>query len=79
MESLAQQLETITDFTANTIDEMLKSWITDNELSMGAVMNALRLLLVGAAKGPHLGDIMEVIGKTGSLERIRNGIRTLES
>ena len=79
MEMLAQQLETLTDFTAAKIDEKLKTWITDNELSMGAVMNALRLLLVGAAKGPHLGDIMEVIGKTESLARIRNGIKALES
>lgn len=79
MEALAQQLEGLADFTASTIDEKLKSWITDNELSMGSVMNALRLLLVGAAKGPHLGDIMEVIGKTESLSRIRNGIKTLES
>ena len=79
METLAQQLETLTDFTADMIDEKIKSWITDNELSMGAVMNALRLLLVGAAKGPHLGDIMEVIGKTESLARIRNGIKALES
>jgi len=79
MESLAQQLETLADFTAGAVDEKLKSWIADNELSMSAVMNALRLLLVGAAKGPHLGDIMEVIGKTESLARIRNGIKTLES
>lgn len=79
MEALAQQLEGLADFTASTIDEKLKSWITDNELSMGAVMNALRLLLVGAAKGPHLGDIMEVIGKNESLSRIRNGIKSLES
>lgn len=79
MEMLAQQLETLTDFTADMIDEKLKSWITDNELSMRAVMNALRLLLVGAAKGPHLGDIMEVIGKNESLSRIRNGIKSLES
>ncbi|MCK9450764.1 MAG: glutamate--tRNA ligase [Bacteroidales bacterium] len=79
MESLAQQLETITDFTASAVDEKVKSWITDNELSMGAVMNALRLLLVGAPKGPHLGDIMEVIGKTESLSRIREGIHALQS
>lgn len=79
MEALAQQLEAVADFTADAVDEKLKSWITDNELSMGVVMNAMRLLLVGAAKGPHLGDIMEVIGKTESLARIRNGIKTLES
>jgi glutamyl-tRNA synthetase len=44
---------------------------------MGGIMNALRLLLVGAAKGPHLGDIMEVLGKAESIKRIRSGIKTL--
>ncbi|MDA3944814.1 MAG: glutamate--tRNA ligase [Bacteroidetes bacterium] len=79
METLATLLETVEDFTVEPIDEKIKSWITENELSMGGIMNALRLLLVGAAKGPHLGDIMEVIGREASLKRIRNGIKTLES
>jgi glutamyl-tRNA synthetase len=44
---------------------------------MGAIMNSLRLLLVGAAKGPHLGDIMEILGKEETLERIQKGINKL--
>ncbi|MBG0781211.1 MAG: glutamate--tRNA ligase [Bacteroidales bacterium] len=77
MENLATLLDTLEDFTAEKIDEKIKNWIADNELSMGVIMNALRLLLVGAAKGPHLGDIMEVLGKAESIKRIRSGIKTL--
>jgi glutamyl-tRNA synthetase len=77
MENLATLLDTLEDFTAEKIDEKIKNWIADNELSMGGIMNALRLLLVGAAKGPHLGDIMEVLGKAESIKRIRSGIKTL--
>jgi glutamyl-tRNA synthetase len=33
-------------------------------------MNPLRLSIVGALRGPHLFDIMEIIGKKESLERI---------
>jgi glutamyl-tRNA synthetase len=79
METLASLLDTLEGFTAEQIDEIIKNWITENELSMGGIMNALRLLLVGAAKGPHLGDIMEVLGKAESIKRIRSGIKTLSN
>ncbi|HOI31691.1 MAG: glutamate--tRNA ligase [Bacteroidales bacterium] len=79
MKTLAILLDDIQDFSAEMIDEKIKIWITENELSMGGIMNALRLLLVGAAKGPHLGDIMEVLGKTESIKRISSGIKALSN
>ncbi len=74
---LAQVIQAVDPFESAAIDEAIKNHITANELSMGAVMNALRLLLVGAAKGPHLGDIMAIIGKEETLKRIENGIKIL--
>ena len=38
-------------------------------------MQPLRLSLVGALKGPHLFDIMEMIGKKETLLRIENIIK----
>ena len=77
LQALALVIEQLDSFEASTIDEAVKNHITANELSMGAVMNALRLLLVGAAKGPHLGDIMAIIGKEETQKRIANGIKIL--
>jgi glutamyl-tRNA synthetase len=37
---------------------------------MGAVMNSLRLLLVGESKGPGVADIMALIGKEETLARL---------
>jgi len=79
MAELAGLLNGITTFTATHIDEALKSWIEEKGYGMGAIMNALRLLLVGAAKGPHLGDIMALIGQKETISRIQNGIQTLEN
>jgi glutamyl-tRNA synthetase len=79
MEILASLLDNLEGFSADKIDEKIKNWIIENELSMGGIMNALRLLLVGAAKGPHLGDIMEVLGKAESIKRIRSGIKALSN
>lgn len=79
MQSLALMLQGIHDFNPETIDAAIKQWLEVNGFGMGAVMNALRLLLVGAAKGPHLADIMSVIGKEESLRRIENGIEAIKN
>jgi glutamyl-tRNA synthetase len=44
---------------------------------MGKVMQPFRLSLVGALKGPHLFDIVEVIGKQETITRIQKAIDKL--
>jgi glutamyl-tRNA synthetase len=41
------------------------------------VMNALRLLIVGALKGPHLFDIIAILGKDETLKRMDQGLNKL--
>ncbi len=78
MQSLAIMLASLETFDTTAIDEAIKSWLETNGYGMGAVMNAMRLLLVGASKGPHLADIMAVIGKEESIRRIAAGIEKLK-
>ena len=56
---------------------LVKEWITAKEIGFGKVMQPLRLSLVGALKGPHLFDIMEMIGKEATISRIEKAIATL--
>jgi glutamyl-tRNA synthetase len=51
--------------------------MTTNEIGMGKVMQPLRLSLVGALKGPHLFDIIEMIGKAETVKRIEKAIASL--
>ena len=37
-------------------------------------MNAFRLVIVGASRGPHMFDIINWIGKTETLSRIDKGL-----
>ncbi len=39
-------------------------------------MDRIRLALVGEGKGPHLFDILEILGKEESLLRIENLLKT---
>lgn len=77
MEKVANELEKISDFTSVTIETILKEWMTTNEIGMGKVMQPLRLSVVGALKGPHLFDIIEMIGKEETISRIKKAIETL--
>jgi glutamyl-tRNA synthetase len=77
MQELISVLETIDPFTSENIEEKVKSWIEAKEYGMGVVMNAFRLLVVGALKGPHLFDIVAMIGKEETLDRMKKGLQTL--
>ena len=60
------------DFSSQQLEDVVKTWIESKEIGFGKVMNPLRLALVGEGKGPHLFDIIEILGKQESLQRIEN-------
>ena len=77
MQELISVLENIEDFSSVNIEIIVKDWLTKNEIGMGKVMQPFRLSLVGALKGPHLFDIVEIIGKEETISRIHKAIETL--
>ena len=74
MKELVIVLETVGDFSSQNIENVVKEWITAKEIGFGKVMQPLRLSLVGAMKGPHLFDIIALIGKEETIKRIENAI-----
>lgn len=77
MQELISTLEYIDGFDSANIEAIVKDWLTKNEIGMGKVMQPFRLSLVGALKGPHLFDIVEIIGKEETISRIQKAIATL--
>lgn len=77
MNDIALTLERLSEWNAVAIKETITAYIHDNELNMGQIMNCLRLLLVGAAIGPDLAEIIAVLGKEETLERIQNGVAAI--
>lgn len=78
LKELAELLESEEDFRAPVLENAVSEWINSRELGFGKVMNPLRIVIVGAAKGPHVFDILEILGKKESLERIGNGLERLK-
>jgi glutamyl-tRNA synthetase len=79
MKALMEVLQKIDDFSSAKTEEVVKAWIMSNEYSMGKIMNAFRLCIVGDSKGPHMFDIISTIGKEETLARLQKGIEVLSN
>ncbi|GGG93356.1 glutamate--tRNA ligase [Polaribacter pacificus] len=75
MLELISVLENCSSFTSIDTENKVKEWIGIKEIGFGKVMQPLRLSLVGALKGPHLFDIIEMIGKEETINRIQKSIK----
>ena len=69
----------ISEFTTENTEEKVKQWINKKELGMGKVMNPFRLSVVGELKGPHLFDIIALIGKKETIARIKTGLQNIKT
>jgi len=77
MGELVSVLNPITDFSVENLQKEIKGWINSKEIGFGKVMQPLRLALVGDLKGPDLFEIMSMIGKAETTNRIENLMNTL--
>ncbi len=71
IQELIVVLEGITDFTTENIQNTVKEWITTKEIGFGKVMQPLRLSLVGAMKGPDVFEIINLLGKQETIDRLK--------
>ncbi len=79
MRELLALLEAQDDWSAEALDALVMPWIEKNEYGVGIVMNAFRICLVGAARGPHIWSITDILGKEETLRRVRYAIANISS
>ena len=77
MSELIAFLNTINDFSAENTETKVKEWIEGKGYSFGQIMPPLRLALVGEMKGPHVFDIISMIGKEETITRIQKAVLVL--
>ena len=77
MTEMLALLETHEDWSAEGLDNLIMPWIAEKEYGVGIVMNAFRICLVGAARGPHIWNITDVLGKEETLARVRTALEKL--
>lgn len=77
MEELCGVLEGIDDMSSANAEKIVLDWIASKGYHLGNVMNAFRLAVVGACRGPHMFDITELMPKSEVIARIRRAIAAL--
>ena len=78
MEELIGVLEGIEDMTSANAEKIVLDWIASKGYHLGNVMNAFRLAVVGACRGPHMFDITEIMPKDEVVARIRRAIEKIK-
>ncbi len=74
---LIEFIEELDDFDAKNLEEKIISYLNEKQISLGKVLNPVRLLLVGRTAGPHIFDIMELLGKQETLKRLKDGLKRI--
>jgi glutamyl-tRNA synthetase len=77
LKELIAVLQKIDDFTPAKTEYVVKEWIEANGYKTGELMNALRLVIVGTLRGPHIFDIITWIGKEETINRIEKGLEVI--
>ena len=79
LNELKDILQDMPDFSVATTETAILKWMENKGYNTGAVMNAFRLVIVGALRGPHIFDIISWLGKEETMRRIDRGISELSS
>ena len=78
MKELLEILKSIDDYSFANTEKVISEWINEKQLGFGKVMNPFRVAIIGAAKGPHMFDVIEIIGKEETLRRMEKALSTLK-
>jgi glutamyl-tRNA synthetase len=78
MHELIDVINGIDDMTSANAEKIVLDWIASKGYHLGNVMNAFRLAVVGACRGPHMFDITELMPKKEVTDRILRAIDTLK-
>jgi len=74
---LTEVLRTREPFDVEGTEEYVKAWIESKGYSLGNIMNAVRLALVGQGIGPQIFHLTEAIGKEETIGRIQKAVELL--
>jgi len=77
MTEIAGFFTTLESWSAPQIKEPFSQFVTEKGWNFGVIMNSLRLCLVGGSFGPDIFEIIEIIGKQETIQRINLALERL--
>jgi glutamyl-tRNA synthetase len=78
MPGLAERLDSLGDFTHDSAESALRGFAEEQSVKAGLLINASRTALTGQAVGPGMFDIMVMLGRQRTVERLRRVVAVLD-
>lgn len=75
----ADRIEAESSFTKEVLEKIFRGLLEEEGLKMGKLAQPLRVALTGGTVSPGIYEVMELLGKTRTLDRIRKGIKEAEA
>lgn len=70
---LADVVDAVDPFTAEPLESAVKAWMEEHDLPMKAVAQPARVAMTGRTRSPGLFEVMQVLGRARTVERLRAG------
>jgi glutamyl-tRNA synthetase len=74
VKSFAEEAVLLKEWTRESIHDLIEGFTARKGIKIGQLMTPLRLLVVGSNQGPGMMDILFLLGKEESAERIIRGV-----
>lgn len=71
LRQLAGLVDGVEPFRADALEPAVKAWMEENELPMKKVAQPARVAMTGRTRSPGLFEVMEVLGKQLTVDRLR--------
>lgn len=69
---LADEIEHLGDYNSGALEEVFRSFADKNEIKAGLIINAARTAVSGSSVGPGLFELLDIVGKTTVVNRLRS-------
>jgi glutamyl-tRNA synthetase len=70
--ALAEKMEQVEPFTAETSEAALRSFAEEAQVKPGLLINAARTMLTGQAVGPSMFEVFETVGRDAAVRRLKS-------
>ncbi|MEJ2084722.1 MAG: glutamate--tRNA ligase family protein, partial [Acidobacteriota bacterium] len=77
LEEFRDELESAERFDADSLETLLRSFVESKEIKIGQIIHALRIAVTGKAVGFGMFEILEILGKRRSLDRIDRALKEI--
>jgi len=77
VEKILKSLNSLSEWRKDELERVIHSISEINQLSMGKITMPLRIALLGSLSGPSVVDLLHILGRKDSINRIHKALDTL--